>query len=145
MNCRLFAISLAFCASPVQAFDASRVMPELTWEQRVLLIFSPHGRHADYRRQVDLLGTVKEGLSERDLTVIEAFSDDSVKIGGQAAESGGSGFYRRFSVGNEEFRVILVGKDGTVKLDRSAAVEHADLFSLIDAMPMRRMEMQRGG
>jgi hypothetical protein len=118
-------------------------MPDLTWEKRVLLIFSPHDRHADYRQQVEILDAVDEGLRERDMAVIETFADDRVAIDGQPQEAGGSGFYRHFSVDSDEFRVILVGKDGTVKLDRGGAVASAELFSLIDAMPMRRLEMQR--
>jgi len=39
------------------------------------------------------------------------------------------------------FRVRLVGKDGSVKLDRGEPVGTTTLFSLIDAMPMRRAEM----
>ena len=44
-----------------------------------------------------------------------------------------------------EFRAILVGKDGTVKLNRRSVVSDEDLFSLIDSMPMRRQEMLQGG
>ena len=39
------------------------------------------------------------------------------------------------------FRVRLVGKDGGVRLDRDKPVSTSELFSLIDAMPMRRAEM----
>jgi hypothetical protein len=36
--------------------------------------------------------------------------------------------------------VRLIGKDGGVKLDRDTPVAVAELFALIDAMPMRRAE-----
>ena len=111
----------------------------------MLLIFSPHGRHADYRQQIELLDAVEAGLRERDLTVIEVFSEDGVAVDGQAAGPSGSSFYRHFSVDSDAFRVILVGKDGRIKLDRKEAVASTDLFSLIDAMPMRRLEMRQGG
>jgi hypothetical protein len=39
-------------------------------------------------------------------------------------------------------RVILIGKDGTVK-QRTAELNLTELFALIDGMPMRRAEMQR--
>ena len=145
MKCRLIAISLALATSQTQAVDASRLMPDLAWEQRVLLIFSPDHRHADYHQQVRFLDEVEHGLQERDLTVIETFADDRITIAGQAAMSGGSSFYRRFSVAYDEFRVILVGKDGTIKLERNSVVDSTVLFALIDAMPMRRLEMQGCG
>ena len=143
MNGRLILFSLAFAVTPVQALDAARLMPELTWEQRVLIVFSPHSRHAEYRQQIDLLERVEVGLHERDITLIEAFADDRVIVDGRQQVPGGSSFYRHFSIDSDEFRVVLVGKDGTVKLDRAAVVASADLFSLIDAMPMRRLEMQQ--
>ena len=77
-------------ADAVLALDASRLMQQLTWEKRVLLIFSPHDRQADYRRQVELIGAVEQGLRERDLTVIEVFADHGVTIDGRSVASGGS-------------------------------------------------------
>jgi hypothetical protein len=36
---------------------------------------------------------------------------------------------------------VLVGKDGTVKLKRQGPTALADIFGLIDSMPMRQREM----
>jgi hypothetical protein len=41
------------------------------------------------------------------------------------------------------FEVLLVGKDGGVKLRREAPVAVSEIAALIDAMPMRREEMRR--
>ena len=41
------------------------------------------------------------------------------------------------------FEVLLVGKDGGVKLRRLAPVEVAEMTTLIDKMPMRQEEMAR--
>ncbi len=41
------------------------------------------------------------------------------------------------------FEVLLVGKDGTVKLRRDGVVAAAEITALIDTMPMRRQEMTR--
>jgi len=38
--------------------------------------------------------------------------------------------------------VVLVGKDGGEKLRRGAAVDIDEIFSVIDAMPMRQREME---
>jgi hypothetical protein len=42
-----------------------------------------------------------------------------------------------------DFEVLVVGKDGGVKLRRPAPVTASDIMGLIDAMPMRRAEMRR--
>ena len=41
------------------------------------------------------------------------------------------------------FEVLLVGKDGGVKLRREQPVAASDITALIDTMPMRRDEMRR--
>jgi hypothetical protein len=40
------------------------------------------------------------------------------------------------------FQVVLIGKDGGVKLRSSEPVSMKDLFGLIDSMPMRQQEME---
>lgn len=123
------------------ALDAETLMPELIWEKRVLLVFAPGEQHAGSRAQFGLLEAVEDGLLERDMSVIRAFADGRVSIDGQSHDRAAASFYRRFDVGRDEFRVVLVGKDGTVKLDQDRAVRSESLFALIDAMPMRRYEM----
>jgi len=38
--------------------------------------------------------------------------------------------------------VILIGKDGELKLRKELPVELSEIFSVIDAMPMRQREMR---
>jgi hypothetical protein len=47
----------------------------------------------------------------------------------------------RTSFGAEGFEVLLIGKDGGVKLRQQEPVGTDVLFAVIDAMPMRRQEM----
>ncbi len=42
-----------------------------------------------------------------------------------------------------EFEVLLVGKDGGVKLRREQPVAAAEITALVDTMPMRQAEMKR--
>jgi hypothetical protein len=138
---RALPVLLMLFSGSGQALDAARLMPDLTWEKRVLLVFTSDEQNADFQRQQTILQEIERGLSERDMTVIRVFSDDRVVLDEQSHAQSSASFYRRFAVHSNEFRVILVGKDGTVKLDRDNAVSGADLFALIDSMPMRRDEM----
>jgi len=135
-------------ASNLQAadvIDAARLMAESTWEKRVLLVFAPNNEDTEFRQQDAVLKAIGDGLIERDMSVIRAFSSNRLSVDGKAYEQSTAGFYRQFAVQPGEFRVILVGKDGTVKLNRRSAVSDQELFSLIDSMPMRRQEMLEGG
>ncbi|MCC5669889.1 DUF4174 domain-containing protein [Nostoc sp. CHAB 5784] len=49
---------------------------------------------------------------------------------------------KRFGVDKENFRIILVGKDGGVKRQDTTPVQPTAIFKQIDAMPMRQQEMQ---
>ena len=44
------------------------------------------------------------------------------------------------SLSSSEFRLILIGKDGGIKLN-SRKISLEEIFSLIDTMPMRQEEM----
>ena len=49
----------------------------------------------------------------------------------------------RFRVPSGAFSVILVGKDGGVKLERQDRTSLEEIFALIDSMPMLQQEMRR--
>jgi hypothetical protein len=141
----LMMISFAAGAQAVENVDADSLLSELVWEKRVLLVFAPNPADDRLERQNAVLGAVDDGLIERDMTVIRALASDVVTIDGDSRAQPADSFYRRFGVDAGEFRVILVGKDGTVKLDRNAVVSDDELFQLIDSMPMRRYEMSQDG
>jgi len=122
------------------------LLEPFTWENRLLLIFAP--RHDDPRlqRQNDILDDLKPGLVDRDLVVIRltpvtAVTVDRVPV----ADATPAYFYHEFAVSYYAFAVLLIGKDGSVKLTAAAPVEAASVFDLIDAMPMRQWEMQNKG
>jgi hypothetical protein len=48
-----------------------------------------------------------------------------------------------FHVEENQFAVLLLGEDGSIKLRSSAPVSVTQLNILIDAMPDRKIEMQR--
>ena len=108
------------------------------WERRVLVVAAPDAGDADLRVQRTLLAEDPQGLAERDVLVVE--------VTGDGADRGLDAGALRSDLGlpNDTFAVRLVGKDGGVKLRADAPVPLAELYDLIDAMPMRQDEMRRG-
>ncbi|MBD0405038.1 DUF4174 domain-containing protein [Flammeovirga sp. EKP202] len=43
---------------------------------------------------------------------------------------------------SEDFEVILIGLDGSIKLKQADIMTHKDLYQLIDSMPMRKKELE---
>lgn len=42
----------------------------------------------------------------------------------------------------EDFKIVLIGLDGGIKLEQSKVLRKDDLYQLIDSMPMRRSEIR---
>jgi hypothetical protein len=102
---------------------------------RVLLVFAPSGEDPQYHHQITSAADYKDEFAERDLIVRALPADDPEA----------PAFRDRYGVPTEGFTAILIGKDGTEKMRRNEPILSEDLLSTIDAMPMRRQEMQRDG
>jgi len=109
---RLVPIFLLFAAC-VAVTTAHGVVPTA---KRVLVITAPGPEHVAYREQAAVLLPAWRGLIERDFVIETRF--------GPAA-----------------FSVVLIGKDGGEKFQQTTPLAPAELFALVDAMPMRQAEM----
>lgn len=116
------------------------------WQNRVLLVFAPSVDNLSYQQQMQLLQAQKSGFTDRDLVLVQVLTiDESYANGRLIDESSVANLRSRFGVDKENFRVILVGKDGGVKRQDAAPVQATAIFKQIDAMPMRQQEMQQRG
>ena len=99
------------------------------WDARPLVVVAPPDdpRIAEQRERI---AEAASGFRERDQMLVEARDGDGLR--------------ERFRVAPDAFAVILVGKDGTEKARWPEPVDAAEVFALIDAMPMRRREIERG-
>lgn len=100
----------------------------LQWQARPVVIFADTSAEDGYREQIGLLEQAEAGLAERDIVVLSVDAEaDSL----------------RSALGVDGFALLLVGKDGGVKLRSDSPVTPDRLFETIDRMPMRRNEMAR--
>lgn len=102
------------------------------WRSRVLVLSAPDPADADLRAQRAALGPIRGGVAERDLVVVVAIGDTPEARALRA----------QLSLPAGEFRAVLVGKDGGAKLTAAAPIPPQKLFATIDAMPMRRGEIE---
>lgn len=113
------------------------------WEHRLFLIFTPSPEDDRYVRQTRLLEGVHNGFVERDLLRGEFFEDGAGTFDGEPVHpEDAAGEWERYGVEPGRFAAVLVGKDGTVKYRSGEPVEPEDLYTRIDAMPMRRREVR---
>ena len=118
---------------------------DFKWKNRLLLLFAPSSNNPMIQQQYDLLEADQSGLNDRDLLIFQIFSD---RVAGHEAGqfSSAQKLRQQYRISEDEFAVLLIGKDGSEKLrKRGELLEQQELYGTIDAMPMRRREMQEKG
>lgn len=115
------------------------------WQNRILLVFAPSVDNHSYQQQMQLLQEQTSGFTDRDLVLVQVLANESYANGQPIDESSAAKLRDRFGVDKDNFRVILVGKDGGVKRQDATPVKATAIFEQIDAMPMRQQEMRQQG
>lgn len=96
------------------------------WKNRLVILVGDES-DSKLKKQKAFLTKSARGLNERDILIIQADEAAREELNLKPSFSG----------------LLLMGKDGGVKLKSSFIVEPEELFALIDRMPMRRAEILR--
>ncbi len=138
--------AMGITAGSVGAQDSAAVdLSQYQWQQRLLLIFTPAADFPAYQALLQQLDQKCTGVLDRDLLVFRLVNRGQSRMGeGELSPAAAEPLRRRFGVRPDEFRVVLIGKDGGVKLSTGSA-DLTDIFGLIDSMPMRQRERQERG
>jgi hypothetical protein len=97
---------------------------------REVLVFAPEGISEKLDQQLKILKSDPKGLQERD-----------IKISENRLTPENLARYKNFTLSKQNFTFILIGKDGGEKYRSTEVVSLVKLYSLIDAMPMRKYEL----
>ena len=136
----LVVVSMAQASEKGSVADLD--LDALRWKNRVFLLFSHSESDASFQSQKKGLAFGAEGVVERELVILEITEQGQSRAGNQLlSEKSVQEIRKRFGLQTGTFQVLLIGKDGGVKLRSSEPVSTKDLFGLIDSMPMRRQEM----
>jgi hypothetical protein len=141
LSCLLVVLipRLVHAGRPIDVVDLGRYR----WKNRLLFLFSPSSEIPAYQSLNRELNRNHDGVRDRDLLVFRILEQGSSAMYSQEiSPQGAINLRRRFGVNQGTFTVVLVGKDGGVKLQRPGPVSLSDIFGLIDSMPMRQREMQ---
>ncbi|KQM32260.1 hypothetical protein ASF03_12290 [Rhizobium sp. Leaf68] len=131
-------VALIFVLVSSQVF-AMNSLSDLTWKKRVIIVFADADDQR-LERQVKILTDQRAELEERDLVVISLINDEASTAFGNVAKPDAAALRDEAGVKKGSFQVILVGKDGGIKLRSDTVVPDVELFDVIDRMPMRQAE-----
>jgi hypothetical protein len=137
----LLSFSMAHAGEKGSVADLN--LDALRWKNRVLVLFSPSESGASFQAQKQSFFSSVQGVAERDLVIMEILEQGLSRAGKQVlSEKSVRDIRKRLGVQKGSFQVLLIGKDGGVKLRSSEPVSMKDLFGLLDSMPMRQQEME---
>ncbi len=124
---------LAICAPT--ALNAQE-LGNFRWQYRILLLMDPNDS-PDCEEQLNSLRSYTAAMQERDILL---FVFDGKALLDQNGKKSPIGINEIPSPSFEG--VILIGKDGGVKLKKKFPVNPEFIFERVDAMPMRKAEVR---
>jgi len=105
------------------------------WKRRLLLVFAPSAEVPEYVCQEGLLAGHRAQLADRDVTEGAFFLRGRGHLGADSISAAAAAALRlQLGVAGDRFEVLLVGKDGGIKLTHARPVGAAELIAVIDAM-----------
>ena len=119
---------------PVMLINSSP-LDKYLWKNRVVVTFSPSKNNTERNYFVNSINRNLCKFNSRNIIHIDFIFNEN----DQEIENFESSF-ENISLSTSEFRLILIGKDGGIKLN-SRKISLEEIFSLIDTMPMRQEEM----
>ncbi len=121
------ALAFAFATSAM-----AETLDEYLWEKRPVIVFANTPNDLLFKRQMELLEDGKAELDERDVVVIvdtDADAEETTELRKKLRPRG--------------FQLVLIGKDGQVKLRKPRPWTVRELSRVIDKMPMRQQELRQ--
>ena len=108
-----------------------------------MLIFAPTAQERAYVEQAAAFADHDAAIVDRHLLIGHFPTNSTGSFAGEAVSVAGNADLReQFGVGTGDFAVLLIGKDGGVKLRSDVPLTADRIFATIDSMPMRQREMR---
>ena len=139
MNSTIRFLLLALLFSSFYA--QSQVLSSIQWKNRVLLVMSENPNDPLVKQQVSLFSQDAEEMKDRKLILLQVFPEFYLMGGESAIRRNSAEVYFDYKSAKKSFELILIGLDGDEKMRRAELIRPEDLYAIIDAMPMRRYEM----
>ncbi|MFO7854267.1 MAG: DUF4174 domain-containing protein [Paracoccaceae bacterium] len=129
----LAAATLAPRIAPAVAAELDPLAEHL-WVNRLVIVFAQSENDPRFRQQMRELEERREDLEERDVVILTDTTPGP-------SRTDTTPLRKKFRP--HDFNVLLVGKDGEVKLRRPAPQGADQIIRLIDRLPLRKQEVGR--
>jgi len=114
------------------------------WKNRLLLLFASSEEDLAYLTLKKVIDCQAMEVKDRDLLVFYVLERGESRLDQERLNPHQALFLKqRLSVPSGRFTIILIGKDGGEKIRQESPVDLREIFAIIDAMPMRQLEMKK--
>lgn len=112
------------------------------WKKRVLLVFTTDIYGDDFKNQVLILQEHQKELLERKL-VVYTFTKSEYTFNFENSWQKSNSLFKKYVHNLTDFKVLLIGLDGGIKLKQDTILSAEKLCTIIDGMPMRKNELEK--
>ena len=118
------------------------------WENRIVVLLSSDESSPLYTQQLKEFSHTHEEMKERKLVMyrvinkkycFQNFTTENQALNWKPIDNPDL----KINDSNKYFKIILIGLDGGVKLEKTEFLNKEELFRIIDSMPMRMNELRR--
>lgn len=120
-------------------------LEDYQWKNRILILMDATLKSNSLQAQLKEFTGQNEGLTERDLILFLITEDKVYSQHGKALDMNSESVREQLGISDDFKGVLLLGKDGGIKLKEHFQVASKTVFDLIDGMPMRKAEMRKEG
>ena len=114
------------------------------WKKRVLILLTNDKENTVYKKQLAAFDNEMNHFKERKLVVYRTTPTAYAKGITTTKWNTSSKIYTNYKkTKTAAFEIILIGLDGGIKLHQTNLLHAKDLYSLIDGMPMRRVQLKK--
>jgi hypothetical protein len=140
---KIFLFTLGFLS--IESY--SQNLENHKWNNRVLIVKTKNINSEIYLNQLKEFQNSKDQLKERKLIIYKINNDEFSSINyitnktiyGKVSKK----ISKKILNENQNFELVLIGLDGNIKLKRNEILTKEALFSIIDAMPMRKYNLKQ--
>lgn len=123
-------------------FMQSQSLKEYRWKNRIIILVDGENDTAKFQKQYEAITAEGSAFRDRDLILL-LLKEDLVELSNDnESEIDGTQLRNELKIDPAFEGVILIGKDGGIKMREIFHVEPQTIFDLIDSMPMRQAEMK---
>ena len=142
----LWMLVVAVSSMPPTAATSEIDLSDYRWKHRLLFIFAPSTTDATFLALDKRLAQTALEIEDRDMIIFRIFENSPSWVSDRPLLPGDDeAIRRRFGIETGRFTLVLIGKDGGVKLLAHRDADLQSIFNLIDSMPMRQQEMREKG